>query len=234
MSGPLDFPDPGDGPSGPERGPGAPPRPAPARPAPPPLPPPGASRYGWFVAVAAVLLLAVFTLDRVRSDGTGAGPERGQELVPFAVPLAAAPPRPDGAEDANLDPARVCRGVRGPGILNLCVLAARGPLVLALFPSEAAPCRRVLEQFARVRARLPGVQLVAVGSAGERGLLTARRWPFPVGWDRDRAVSGAYGLAGCPQLSFARRGGAVEATTRRTLDDADLVRRARALTRPPA
>jgi hypothetical protein len=90
----------------------------------------------------------------------------------------------------------------------------------------------VLDQFARVRSQVPGVQLVAVGSAGERRLLTGRRWAFPVGWDRDRAIASVYGLAGCPQLTFARRGGQVLETTRRELTDDDLVRRARRLTGP--
>ncbi len=222
MSGPLDFPD--DEPSAPERerpAPGPPPRPAP----PPSARPMGASRYGWFLGVVAVLLLAVVTVNSIGTEGIGGGPDVGQRLVPFAAPLAAAPPRPD--EDANVGPA-ACR-VRGAGVLNLCALAERGPVVLALFPTEAAECRAVLAQFARVRAAVPGVQLVAVGSAGERARLATPRRPFPVGWDRDRAVAAAYGLAGCPQLHFARRGGEVAAVTRRTLTDAELVGRARAL-----
>jgi hypothetical protein len=230
VSGPLDFPD--DEPSGPERrGPAPPPAPPPsARPAGTRTPPPssrpaGTSRYGWFLGVVAVLLLAVVTLNTVGTEGVGGGPEGGQRLVPFAVPLATAPRRPD--EDANLGEGACA--VRGPGVLNLCALAERGPLVLALFPTDAAACGDVLAQFARVRGALPGVQLVAVGSAGDRARLARPPRPFPVGWDRDRAVAAAYGLAGCPQLHFARRGGRVAEVTRRVLSDRELVARARRL-----
>jgi hypothetical protein len=192
----------------------------------------GASRYGWFLGVVAVLLLAVVTLNTVGTEGVGGGPTEGQELVPFAVPLAGAPPRRDGNEDANVDPRRACR-VQGPGVLNICRLAERGPVVLALFPTDAAECRSVLEQFDRLAARLPGVQLVAIGSEGDRRALAGRGHPYPVGWDRDRAVAALYGLAGCPQLHFARQGGRVIETTRRVLTDAELLEIAQRL-RPPA
>jgi len=228
MSGPLDFP--GDEPSAPERRAPAP-APAPGGARPPRRPPPsqrpiGASRYGWFLGVVGVLLLAGVTLNTVGTEGVGGGPTAGERLVPFAVPLAGAPARED--EDANVDPERACR-VRGPGVLNICALAERGPLVLALFPTDAGECRSVLAQLDRVRARLPGVQLVAVGSEGDRRVLARPPRPYPVGWDRDRAVAALYGLAGCPQLHFARRGGEVLETTRRPLSDADLVALARRL-----
>jgi hypothetical protein len=194
--------------------------------APPPARPPGASRYTWFIGVAAVLLLAVVTINTFRTEGvqTG-GPARNDELVLFAVPLADAPSRPD--EDANLNAKKVC-GVRGEGIMNLCELRDRGPLVLGLFPSDGARCRAVLSQFERVRSRLPGVTFAAVGSGGKREDL-AGEWSFPVGWDKDRAVASTYGLVGCPQITFAHKGGKVVQTTHRSLSDDELVGIARGL-----
>ena len=183
-------------------------------------------RYTWFLGVVAFLLLSLVTINSINSEGVrGGGPEEGDKLHPFAVPLADAPPRPD--EDAQIDRKKVC-GVRGSGILNICELQERGPVVLALFPTDGERCRGVLRQLQRVAPRFSGVQFAAVGSAGDRDDL-AGSWSFPVGWDKDRAVASIYGLVGCPQITFAQRGGKVIETTRRPLSDgefAGLVRRA--------
>ena len=40
-----------------------------------------------------------------------------------------------------------------------------------------------------------------------------RGWGLPVGHDQDGAVSNAYAVAVCPQITFARRGGEVTRTT---------------------
>jgi hypothetical protein len=194
--------------------------------APPPAKPPGASRYTWFLGVVAVLLLAVVTINTFSTEGVqSGGPERDDELVRFAVPLADAPSRPD--EDAQIDQDKVC-SVRGAGILNLCEIQERGPLVLALFPTDASRCRSVLAQFERVSARVPRVSFVAVGSGGDRDDLRGE-WTFPVGWDKDRAVASIYGLVGCPQITFAGEGGRVAQTTHRPLSDDELAGIARDL-----
>lgn len=204
---------------------GAPPPPEPARPT-------GASRYTWFLGVVAFLLVVVAILNSIGSEGVSpGGPDAGDRLVPFAVPLADAPPRRD--DDANIDPQRAC-AVRGQGVLNICALAERGPVVFALFPTEGGRCREVLDQFARVAPRFDGVQFVAVGSRGDRDILRGRDDPFPVGFDRDGAVSSVYGLAGCPQITFARRGGDVLRTTRRPLSDSELAGIVRELQRDGA
>ena len=196
--------------------------------APEPARPPGAGRYTWFLGVVGFLLLVLVTLNSVETGGVrGGGPETGDELVPFAVPLADAPPRPDRKEDANVDEDRACR-VRGPGILNVCELYERGPVVLALFPTDGTECRAVLRQFERVAPRYPRVSFAAVGSSGDRDTLRGR-WAFPVGWDRDRAVASVYGLVGCPQITFADRGGKVVETTRRALSDGELAEQVRVL-----
>ena len=192
-----------------------------------PRPRPARGRYTWFLGVVAFILLVVVTLNSVTNEGVrSGGPEPQGKLVWFAVPEADAPPRSD--EDANVDQDTVC-DVRGPGILNACELARDKPVVLALFPSDAARCRAVMEQFRRVAPDVPGVAFVAVGSRGDRADL-AGPWDFPVGWDKDGAVASIYGLVGCPQVSFAHRGGKVLETTRQELSDAQmagLVRRLR-------
>jgi hypothetical protein len=225
VSGPLDFGDEG-GRADVRPEPRREPRPEPPAEPPPPARPPGASRYGWFIGVAAFLLLAVVTINSITTGGgQPGGPAGGDRLVAFAVPLADAPSRPD--EDANVDRERACR-VRGPGILNMCEQWERGPVVLALFPTNADRCRAVMDQLERMRARFPEVAFVAVGSAGDRDQLKGRS-PLLVGWDRDRAVASVYGLVGCPQVSFATKGGKVIDTVRREIGDAEFARKVEAL-----
>jgi hypothetical protein len=202
--------------------------PAPPEP-PPPARPPGASRYTWFLGVVGILLIALVTINTLGTEGVSSGgPNAGDELIPFAVPLAAAPPRKD--EDANVDREQVCEEVRGAGVLNLCTLTRRGPVALALFPTAAEQCRGVVAQFDRVARRAAGVQLVVVGSRGDRTALRGGH-PFPVGWDKDGAVASLYGLVGCPQITFAERGGRVVESTRTVLTDRELVARLRRLGR---
>jgi hypothetical protein len=176
--------------------------------------------------VVALLLLVLVTINSVTTGGVeSGGPDTGDKLVPFAVPLADAPSRED--EDAQVDPGKAC-GVRGPGILNVCEQYEAGPVVLALFPTNAGSCADIIEQFERLRPRFAGVRFVAVGSAGDRERLQGRS-PLLVGWDKDRAVASVYGLVGCPQVMFANRGGRVVTTTRRALTDAELAAKVRGL-----
>ena len=218
--GPLDFDDAAEPRRDDDERPGPPPQ------APPPARPPGASRYTWFLGVVGVLVIALVTINSLGTEGVpSGGPSGGSKLIPFAVPLAKAPARPD--EDANVDADSVCR-VQGDGVLNVCALSRRGPVALALFPTAARECRDVLAQFDRVARRVDGVQLVAVGSRGDRAALGGRH-AVPVGWDKDGAVASLYGLVGCPQITFAERGGRVVESTRSPLTDQELVARLRRL-----
>ena len=49
------------------------------------------------------------------------------------------------------------------------------------------------------------------------------------GWDKDRAVASVYGLVGCPQVTFAKQGGAVVDTVRREIDDRAFAAQVRAI-----
>lgn len=222
--GPLDF---GDEPRE---------RPGDAEPAPPPPPPArpsGASRYGWFLGVVAFLLLVLVTINSITSGGVeGGGPSGGNRLPPFAVPLADSSLEGDAnlatkQDQDQLGPRPACE-VRGPDILNVCEEWEQGPVVLALFPADADRCRSVLEQLRRMKPRFPGIRFAAVGSRGERRSLRGN-WGFPVGWDRDGAVAARYGLVGCPQVTFAKKGGVVVDTARRELTDAEFEAEVRAL-----
>jgi hypothetical protein len=221
--GPLDF---GDAGEEPPRREDEPRRDAePPREPPPPARPPGASRYGWFIGLVGFLLVVVVTLNTLSTDDevpTG-GPSAGNRLFPFAVPLADG----DLDGDANLatEPGqgefgeRAACEVRGPDVLNICEEWELGPVVLTIFPASAPRCRRILEQFRRMRADFPGVRFVAVGSRGDREDLRGS-WGFPVGWDRDGQVLARYGVVDCPQVTFALSGGQVVETVQGAIDDA--------------
>jgi hypothetical protein len=224
--GPLGFDDDEDAPAPWREGERAPL--APAR------PPAGASRYGWFVGVVAVLLLAYVSLNTLRSSGPGSqGPVVGSRLPPFAAPLALG--GLDGDVNVARKPgqgsagARPACAVRGPDILNSCQLAERGPVVLAFLATRGARCSRELDRLQALRGRHPGVQIAAVSIRGSRdglrALIRAHGWRFPVGYDRDGILANLFGVAVCPQITYALPGGRVRATSVGELGAVELERR---------
>jgi hypothetical protein len=202
--------------------------------------PAGASRYGWFVALVGVLLIAYVSLNTLRTDSAGSqGLKVGAKVPPFAAPLAL------GSIEGDVNVARkpnqgsagkrpACT-VRGAQILNSCQLGERGPFVLAFLATRGAQCTRELDRLARVGARHPKVQVAAVAIRGDRddlrALVRRHRWRFPVAWDRDGILANLLGVAVCPQLTYALSGGVVQGTSVGELDDAALDRRFVALER---
>jgi hypothetical protein len=202
--------------------------------APAPRLPAGASRYGWFVAVVGLLLVAYVSLNTLRTDSVGSqGLKIGAKVPPFAAPLALG--SIDGDVNVARKPnqgsagARPACSVRGPQILNSCQLAARGPFVLAFLATRGTQCTRELDRLGRVQALHPRVQVAAVSIRGDRDdlrtLVRRRHWPFPVAWDRDGILANLYGVAVCPQLTYALPGGVVQATSVGELGDRELDRR---------
>jgi hypothetical protein len=195
-------------------------------------------RYGWFLALVAVVVLVYVSLNTLRSEHVGSqGPKVGSRLAPFAAPLALGGVKGDvniarkaGQGSAGDKPA--C-SVRGPGILNSCELGERGPFVLAFVATRGAQCTRELDQLERVSARHPHVQVAAVFIRGDRGDLRAlvrkHGWRFAVAWDHDGILANLFGVAVCPQLTYALPGGIVQATSLGELDGAALDARLTAL-----
>jgi hypothetical protein len=197
-------------------------------------------RYGWFVAVVGLALVAYVSLNTLRTDSVGSeGLEAGAKVPPFAAPLAL------GSIEGDVNVARkpnqgsagkrpACT-VRGPQILNSCELGERGPYVLAFLATRGAQCTRELDRLARVGARHPDVQVAAIAIRGDRddlrALVRRHRWRFPVAWDRDGILANLLGVAVCPQLTYALSGGVVQGTSVGELDDAKLDRRFVALER---
>jgi hypothetical protein len=123
--------------------------------------------------------------------------------------------------------------VRGPEVLNVCELAERGPVVLGFLATRGGDCADAIGRLERVRARHPGVQVAVVGIRGDRGdlrdLVRRRGWRFPVGHDRDGILANLYGVAVCPQITFARWRGRVQGTALGDLSPQELDRRVRAV-----
>ena len=70
---------------------------------------------------------------------------------------------------------------------------------------------------AELQPHFRGVQMAALAIRGSRDdlrtLVRRHRWPFPVGHDRDGAVANLYGVAVCPEITFAYAGGIVQGTS---------------------
>lgn len=200
----------------------------------------GGRRYGWFLALVGVALIAYVSLNTLRSDHVGStGLKVGSQLPPFAAPLALGSVNGDvnvarkaGQGSAGAKPA--C-SVRGPGILNSCQLAERGPFVLAFMATRGAQCARQLDVLQRVLPRHPDLQVAAVSIRGNRsdlrGLVRRHGWRFPVAWDHDGILANLFGVAVCPQLTYALPGGAVQATSAGEISVRDLDARLTSLER---
>jgi hypothetical protein len=134
--------------------------------------------------------------------------------------------RKAGEGDAGAKPA--C-SVRGPGILNSCQLAERGPFVLAILATRGTKCTRQLDVLERARAAHPNVQVAAVAIRGDRGdlrtLVRRHGWRFPVAYDHDGILANLLGVAVCPLLTYALPGGIVNDTTVGEVGAGDLDRR---------
>jgi hypothetical protein len=196
--------------------------------------PGGRARSGWVVGIVALVVLSYVLLNTLRTDGPGSqGLAPGSQLPPFAAPLATSALEGDvnvarrtGQGDAGHRPA--CT-VRGPRVVNSCELAERGPVVLAFVATRGARCVDELDVLDRVRRRHPGVQVAGIAIRGDRGalrrLVRERGWSFPVAYDRDGVLANLYGVAVCPHLTFAQRGGKVRESVLGRQDAAALERR---------
>jgi hypothetical protein len=156
--------------------------------------------------------------------GGVSGIPAGERLAPFAVPLATGGVHGYAnvarrAHEGQAGNVPAC-SVRKAGVLNICALYERGPVVLALFVDEGS-CPRVLSQMQAIAPGFPGVQLAAVAIEGDprefdavrarlRRLIRARGLTLPVGIDADGVLAALYKVVSCPQLSFAYPGGVVQ------------------------
>jgi hypothetical protein len=195
-------------------------------------------KSGWLVGAIGVVVLAYITLNTLRTESAGSrGPAPGTRLPAFAMPLAGSGSDADAnvAAHAGSGPEgnRPACSVRGPQILNVCALVERRPLVLAFLATRSERCKRQVDVLDRVAARFPDVGFAAVAVRGDHGDLRRtqreRGWRISVGYDHDGAVANLYGVAVCPLVTFARRGGEVALTSLAFEDERALAAKAAAL-----
>jgi hypothetical protein len=168
-------------------------------------------RPGAIVGLLVFAVMVYIVLNTLRTEGPGSrGVPAGDTMPAFAVPLA----RSGLDGDANVSD-RACT-VRGEEILNVCQLYEQGAVVLAFFIESSGRCDDQLDTLDRVRGRFPDVRFAAVAIKGDRerlrGTIREHGWQLPVGYDRDGAVANAYGVAVCPTITLAERGGKVVRT----------------------
>jgi peroxiredoxin len=178
-------------------------------------------RYGWVVGIVGLLVVIYISINTLRTNGPGsAGLTPGERLLPFAAPLVTS----DLVGDANVA-TRANQGQAGaepacdvddPRALNVCTLERRGPVVLAFLTDDSNKCVDELDAMQQVASRFPEVSFAAVGIKGSRqafrALVSRHGWTFPVAQDRDGAVANLYGVAVCPTVVLAHRGGTVMET----------------------
>jgi hypothetical protein len=203
---------------------------------------PAATRYGWVVGVAFFIVIVVVLVNSAGNPGRGTqGPEAGTVLPDFAAPEALRGPDGDanvkqaGSEDSAGNRTPACE-VRGRGIVNVCELRARRPVIVTFVGPAVPDCLPQLDAIERVARQVPQVAFVAVMSGKPRrevaDLVRRRGWTFPVAVDRDPAIFNLYRVAFCPTTVLAERGGRVERTVvERHMSERELRAAARRLAR---
>ena len=168
-------------------------------------------RYQRVIGIFGLLLVAIVAVTFLFSRKPDTvGIPAGRQLPLFAAPLATS--TLNGA--ANLHP-HCTIAQHDPRALNVCLLVKRAPLVLAFFVTSSGGCEQQVTALQAVAARLRAGQVqfaaVAVGSDHQDALhaIRSHHWTIPVAYDVDGRVGSAYGVAVCPIVELARRGGVV-------------------------
>ena len=179
--------------------------------APPPARPVIDTRpYRWMVGIIGLVVVLGISVYQFASHGVGnpTGVPAGHRLRYFAAPLADTNLNGDANAHPTCSPAR-----HDPRALNVCLMAGRGPLVLSLFVTGAGQCVRQVSALQTLSRRFPSVQFAAVAINGSHKatatLARAHRWTIPVAYDPDGRVGALYGVAVCPMVELAGRGGIV-------------------------
>ena len=175
-----------------------------------PLPPDIARttrRYQAMIGGFGLLLVIAFSIYLYATNGVSApGIAPGKPLHRFVAPLATSDLNVSANANPRCNPARP-----SPRGLNVC---GRTPIVLDLFATGAGPCVRSVDTLERLAPRFPHIQFAAVAvqasKASAEALVRSHHWTIPVAYDSDGAIEQIYGVAVCPLIELARRGGVVE------------------------
>jgi hypothetical protein len=185
-------------------------------------------RYSIVVGLLFAVVIAIAALDMLggNDEGTLGLDERARHwpLPEFAVPDAgdrrlegdanvaqddcetSQAPCPDSAQR---EPA--CR-IDIPGAIRVCDFFERPLLISFWFSRGGDNCTRqqdvVDDVYARYRERVGFLSLdVRDDRDTVRDLIDRRGWRMPVGFDRDGAVAGLYGIGLCPTFAYVYPGG---------------------------
>lgn len=175
--------------------------------------------YARYIAIGGIaILLVVLVVVLVSKPKLENGVKPGTRVPAFAVPLGSGGLM-KGAADTAVHANQGARGKvpackeRGAGILNVCELYERGPVVLALF-IDSGSCANVLSEMQAASRRFPEVSFAAVALKAQRpevrALVRSRMLSIPVGFDEEGALAGFYRVLSCPQLSFISPGGRMQ------------------------
>jgi thiol-disulfide isomerase/thioredoxin len=182
-------------------------------------------RYPTFVGIAFLVLIAVATVNTIRTNG-GATLERGTPLPEFAVPDARTGPLDKDANIAQDDcstsenpcPSDASRPsacqIPRAGAIRVCDLFDR-PLVISFWFTKGASCLPTQDLADQAARRYRGrVNFLSINIRDDpstvRQIASEHRWTMPVGYDRDGAVSDLYRVGVCPTLIFAYPGGILD------------------------
>lgn len=188
--------------------------------------PRAASRYSLFVGLVFLAVVVIATLNTFGDEDGGVlggeETEPGMPLPEFALPdlmgsaVADANVFQDDCETAaNPCPPEDRRvpacEIEAPDAIRVCDLFDR-PLVLSFWFTTPAECPPTQDAVDAVAQRYENeVNFLSVAVRGERDelreIVAERGWTFPVGWDRDGAVSNLYRVGGCPTVALALPGG---------------------------
>lgn len=183
----------------------------------------------WIAIGGGTVLLVALIVVLARKPHGNAGVPAGSVAPAFAVPLAigdveGGPDIARRADEGERGRVPACRE-RGQGILNICELYEKRPVVLALF-IDGGSCPAVLKRMQTAAIRFPTVSFAAVavkgGHAEVRRLVGSEHLSIPVGFDRAGLLAGLYQMTSCPQLNFIEKGGVVQ--SRALLEDPPLGR----------
>ena len=196
--------------------------------------------YSIAVGVLFLGVILFAGINAVRNNGDAVlGPEKGKRIPLFAAPTSTG--REDA--DANIDQGKVVNGKRRGSacdvegsprdVLRICDYFDRPLVMVVWFKRGCGTCRQQLDSVERVRKRVPGVHFIGLDVADSkdnaRKEVVEHGWGFPMGYDRDGAVSQIYGIGGGPTIIFAYPAGITMDVQLGDLDDRALERRARRL-----
>jgi hypothetical protein len=191
-------------------------------------------RYSVIVGLIFLAIIVVATLSTLR--GGGGGETLGLDKLParwplpeFAVPAGAGELEGDAnvaqddcetsaipcPQDARRTPA--CR-VDLPESIRVCDFFGR-PLVISFwFSKGGSNCvtqQDLVERvFRRYRGRVGFLSLdIRDDRDTVREAIRRRGWKMPVGYDRDGAVAGLYGIGLCPTFAYVYPGGTLQSAS---------------------